>query len=96
MKDNADLTHSTRYNLIIRMFIKSDSLRKQKENIQSSFLSVGITRVLHFELVLDSFAINTKLYCQQLDLVYYKLNNEYPALIKRDRTLFQRFYTLQV
>lgn len=97
MQYNADLTHSTCYNVIIRMFIKYDSLIKQKENIRSSFLSVGITQaVLHFDFVLDGCAINAKLYYQQLDRVYYRLKNEYPALIKRGRALFQRLYTLQV
>jgi histone-lysine N-methyltransferase SETMAR len=46
--------------------------------------------VLHFELVPNGRAINAELYCQQLDRVYDKLKEKYPALINRKRALFQQ------
>ena len=45
--------------------------------------------VLHFELVPNGRAINAELYCQQLDRVYDKLKEKYPALVNRKRALFQ-------
>src|SRR4051812_47905942 len=46
--------------------------------------------VLHSELVLNGRAINAELYCQQLDRVYDKLKEKYPALVNRKRALFQQ------
>ena len=46
--------------------------------------------VVHFELVSNGRAINAELYCQQLDRVYDKLKEKYPALINRKRALMQQ------
>ena len=46
--------------------------------------------VVHFELVQNGQAINAELYCQQLDRVYEKLKEKYPALINRKRALLQQ------
>jgi histone-lysine N-methyltransferase SETMAR len=46
--------------------------------------------VVHFELVPNGRAINAELYCQQLDRVYNKLKEKYPALINRKRALIQQ------
>ena len=46
--------------------------------------------VLHFELVPNGSAVDSKLYCQQLDRVYDKLMEKYPTLIRRKRALFQQ------
>ena len=46
--------------------------------------------VVHFELVPNGRAINAELYCQQLDRVYDKLKEKYPALINRKRALMQQ------
>ena len=46
--------------------------------------------VLHFELVPNGSAVDSKLYCQQLDRVYDKLVEKYPTLIRRKRALFQQ------
>lgn len=46
--------------------------------------------VLHFELAPNGHAINAELYCQQLDRVYEKLKEKYPALVTRKRALFQQ------
>ena len=50
----------------------------------------NVEGVLHFELVPNGRAINAELYCQQLDRVYDKLKEKYPALVKRKRALLQQ------
>lgn len=46
--------------------------------------------IVHFELVLNGRAISAELYCQQLEQVYEKLKQKYPALINRKRALMQQ------
>lgn len=42
----------------------------------------------HFELVPDGHAVNTELYCEQMDRIYDKLKEKYPTLIRRKLALF--------
>ena len=44
----------------------------------------------HFELLPQGRSINAELYCQQLDRVYEKLKQKYPAMINRGKALFQQ------
>lgn len=46
--------------------------------------------IVHFELVPNGRAISAELYCQQLERVYEKLKQKYPALINRKRALMQQ------
>ena len=46
--------------------------------------------ILHFELVPNGRAISAELYCQQLEPVYEKLKQKYPALINQRRVLKQQ------
>ena len=46
--------------------------------------------IVHFELVTNGRAINAELYCQQLEQVYEKLKQKYPALINQKRVLMQQ------
>jgi histone-lysine N-methyltransferase SETMAR len=46
--------------------------------------------IVHFELVPNGRAINAELYCQQLERVYDKLKEKYPALVNRKRALMQQ------
>jgi [histone H3]-lysine36 N-dimethyltransferase SETMAR len=46
--------------------------------------------VLHFELVPEGRAMNSELYCEQLDRMYTVLKEKYPALVNRKHVLFQQ------
>lgn len=46
--------------------------------------------VIHHEFVPDGTTINSDLYCEQLDRVYAKLSQLYPALVNRKGVLFQQ------
>lgn len=45
--------------------------------------------VIHFELLENNVAIDADLYCSQLDRMYTKLKQKYPALVNRKRILLQ-------
>ena len=46
--------------------------------------------IMHFELVQNGCAISAKLYGQQLEWVYKKLKQKYPALINQKHVLMQQ------
>ena len=46
--------------------------------------------MLHFELVPNDSAVDSKLYCRQLGRVYEKLVEKYQTIIRRKRALFQQ------
>lgn len=46
--------------------------------------------VIHFELVPNGQTIDADLFCAQLDRMYEKLGEKYPALINRKRVILQR------
>lgn len=46
--------------------------------------------VIHFELVPNGRTIDADLYCAQLDRMYAKLAQKYPALVNRKRVLLQQ------
>ena len=46
--------------------------------------------MVHFELVPNGRAVSAELYCQQLEQVYEKLKQKYPALINQKRVLMQQ------
>lgn len=46
--------------------------------------------MFHFELLPNDCAVNTELYCHQLNRVYGKLNDKYPTLFRRKHALFQQ------
>ena len=46
--------------------------------------------ILHFEFVPNGHFIDSELYCQQLERVYVKLKEKYPAMISEKCTLLQQ------
>ena len=44
---------------------------------------------IHFEIVPDGRSIDSKLYCQQLEIMHVALREKYPALINRQQGLLQ-------
>lgn len=46
--------------------------------------------VIHHEFVPDGCSMNSELYCEQLERLYAKLSERYPALINRKGVLFQQ------
>ena len=50
----------------------------------------NVDGIMHFELVPNGCAISAKLYCQQLEQVYEKSKQKYPALINQKHILMQQ------
>ncbi|XP_024216797.2 histone-lysine N-methyltransferase SETMAR-like [Halyomorpha halys] len=46
--------------------------------------------VIHHEFVADGCSMNSEIYCEQLERLYAKLSERYPALINRKGVLFQQ------